>query len=143
MARVYGVADVISGYANGDTENPTYEDVCYRKTGHAEAVHVFYDPELVTLKELLTTFFKIIDPTLLNRQGNDIGRQYRTGVFYQDPNDLNIINEVFKAEQENYNRPIVIERLPLTNFYRAEEYHQDYLEKNPDGYCHIDFSLLQ
>lgn len=143
MARVYGVADVISGYANGKTESPTYEDVIYRKTGHAETVHVYYDPERVDLKELLSTFFKIIDPTALNRQGNDTGSQYRTGIYYQDKEDLTIIHEAIKEEQVNYNKPIITELLPLTNFHPAEEYHQDYLEKNPGGYCHIDFSSLE
>lgn len=142
MARVYGVSEVISGYANGNTENPTYEDVCYRNTGHAEAVHVYYDPERVNLKELLIAFFKIIDPTVLNRQGNDTGSQYRTGIYYQDQEDLLIIKEAIKEEQMNYPKPIVTEGQPLTNFTPAEEYHQDYLEKNPGGYCHIDFSSL-
>lgn len=142
MARVYGVAEVISGYANGKTENPTYEDVCYRNTGHAEAVHVYYDPERVTLKELLSAYFKIIDPTVLNRQGNDTGSQYRTGIYYQDKEDLTIINEVIKEQQANYKKSIVTEGMPLTNFTIAEEYHQDYLEKNPSGYCHINFSSL-
>lgn len=143
MARVYGVAEVISGYANGQTENPSYEDVIYRKTGHAETVHVYYDPERVDLKEILTAYFKIIDPTLLNRQGNDMGSQYRTGIYYQHEEDLTIINEVIKEEQKNYKKPIVTEGMPLTNFSVAEEYHQDYLEKNPNGYCHVDFSSLK
>jgi len=143
LARVYGVAEVISGYANGKTENPTYEDVCYRNTGHAEAVHVYYDPDRVDLKGLLTSFFKIIDPTVLNRQGNDTGSQYRTGIYYQDTEDLTIINDVIKEQQKNYQKPIITEGQPLKNFSPAEEYHQEYLEKNPGGYCHIDFSSLE
>ena len=99
--RVNGVADVISGYANGKTENPTYEEVCSGKTGHAETVHVYYDPERVALKELLTSYFKIIDPTILNRQGNDTGSQYRTGIYYQDQEDLTIINELTLPTDES------------------------------------------
>ena len=142
MARVYGVADAVSGYANGKTENPTYEDVSYKNTGYAETVHVTYDPKLVDLKTLLESYFKTINPTTLNRQGNDAGSQYRTGIYYKDPADADVIKEVIKEEQKKYDDPIVVEVKPLSNFYIAEEYHQDYLEKNPDGYCHVDFSTL-
>lgn len=142
MARIYGVADVISGYANGNTDNPTYEDVIYRKTGHAETVYIRYDPERVDLERILTSYFKIIDPTSMNQQGNDVGSQYRTGIYYKDMADAQIIGSVVLGEQKKNKKTIVTEVLPLTNFYPAEEYHQDYLEKNPDGYCHIDFSTL-
>lgn len=142
MARVYGVADAVSGYANGKTENPSYEDVSYRKTGHAETVHVSYDSKLVDLKTVLEYYFKTINPTTLNRQGNDAGSQYRSGIYYKDLDDVAVIKEVIKEEQKNYDDPIVVEVLPLSNFYIAEEYHQDYLEKNPEGYCHVDFSSL-
>lgn len=142
MARVYGVADAVSGYANGKTENPTYEEVCYKNTGHAEAVHVIYDPKRVTLKQLLDAYFRIIDPTTINRQGHDRGSQYRTGIYYQDLADVEVIEEVLKEEQKKYREPIVVEVKPLSNFTKAEEYHQDYLEKNPNGYCHVDFSTL-
>lgn len=142
MARVQGVIDASVGYANGKTENPTYEDVCHRGTGHAETVHVLYDPDRTDLKTLLHYFFMIIDPTTRNRQGNDWGAQYRTGVYYKDPADLHVIREGIAEEQKKYKKPIVTEVEPLVNFYLAEEYHQNYLEKNPGGYCHVDLSLL-
>ena len=143
MARVYGVADTDVGYANGKTENPSYEDVSHRGTGHAETVHVQYDPERIDLKTLLEQFFTIIDPVSVNKQGNDIGSQYRTGIYYEDKADLETINAVMKAEQEKYSEPLAVEVTPLKGYYKAEEYHQDYLEKNPNGYCHIDFSSLK
>lgn len=143
MARVYGVYDVTSGYANGNTENPTYEEVTRKNTGHAETVHVRYDPERVDLEELLDHYFLIIDPTLLNQQGNDRGEQYRTGIYYENENDLAVINKVVTAQQDRYDEPIVTEVELLNQYYLAEEYHQDYLEKNPDGYCHVEFDTLE
>ena len=142
FSRVYGVAEATAGYANGQTENPTYEEVCSGRTGHAETVHLRYDPDLVTLTSLLHHFFRIIDPTTLNRQGNDRGVQYRSGIYYRDAEDLPVIQAVIAAVQPEYRQPIVTEVLPLANFYPAEEYHQDYLDKNPGGYCHVDFSTL-
>ena len=142
FARIYGVAEVDVGYANGKTENPTYEMVCSGRTGHAETIHVQYDPQLVTLATLLRHFFRIIDPTTLNRQGNDHGVQYRSGIYYRDEEDLPVIHWVLTEVQKEYEKPIVTEILPLANYYPAEEYHQNYLEKNPGGYCHVDFSLL-
>ncbi len=143
MSRVYGVAEVASGYANGRTENPSYEDVCYKNTGHSEAVHVQYDWKRVNLDALLKSFLKIIDPTTLNRQGNDVGNQYRTGIYYKDEEDLATIQRVLSEEQKKYRKPIVIEVQPLSNFTLAETEHQNYLEKNPKGYCHVDFSTLK
>lgn len=143
MARVYGVYDVTSGYANGTTENPTYQEVLYENTGHAETVHVQYDPERVDLESLVSQFFMIIDPTLLNQQGNDKGTQYRTAVYYENEEDRAIIDKIASAEAERYDKPIVTEIEPLEHYYLAEEYHQDYLEKNPDGYCHIEFDSLE
>ncbi|WP_422658884.1 bifunctional peptide-methionine (S)-S-oxide reductase MsrA/peptide-methionine (R)-S-oxide reductase MsrB [Paenibacillus sp. EC2-1] len=143
MSRVYGVYDVTSGYANGNTENPTYEQVVRENTGHAETVHVKYDPDRVDLEKLLTYYFKIIDPTLLNQQGNDRGKQYRTGIYYTNEADRAIIDRVIAKEQERYDDPIVTEVEPLKNFTLAEEYHQDYLEKNPNGYCHVEFDSLE
>ena len=141
MSRVYGVYDVTSGYANGSTENPSYDDLIYNNSGHAETVRVRYDPDLISLNELIMYYFKVIDPTSINRQGNDIGTQYRTGIYYTNEEDKNIIIEEIKKEQKNYNRAIMIETLPLEHYYLAEEYHQDYLEKNPNGYCHINLNL--
>ncbi len=142
MARVPGVADAVSGYANGNTDNPTYEDVCSRGTGHAETVHVRYDPSIIGLDHLLRSFFRIINPTTLNCQGNDVGTQYRSGVYYTDEADKPVIEAVLSEVGQRYEKPVVTEVLPLRNFKKAEEYHQDYLEKNPGGYCHVDFSLL-
>ncbi|WP_186671153.1 peptide-methionine (R)-S-oxide reductase MsrB [Sporosarcina sp. BP05] len=143
MARVYGVADVTSGYANGHTEDPTYEKVIKGDTGYAETVHVRYDPERVDLEKLLTHYFQVIDPTVLNRQGNDRGEQYRTGVYYKKSSDKGIIDQVVSKEQKKYDDPIVTEVESLLSYTLAEDYHQDYLEKNPDGYCHIEFDSLE
>jgi peptide methionine sulfoxide reductase msrA/msrB len=142
MARVPGVADATVGYANGLTENPTYADVSYKNSGHAEAVHIRYDPERISLGDLLEQFFLIIDPTSINRQGNDVGSQYRSGIYYQDEADLAVILAVINKEQKNYAKPITVEVEPLVHYYLAEEYHQDYLEKNPGGYCHVSFDTL-
>ena len=142
MARIYGVYDVTSGYANGNKDNPTYEEVCSGKTNSAETVHVLYDPGRVSLEILLTDFFKVVDPTSQNRQGNDAGNQYRSGIYYKNVIDKIVIDKVIKKQQEKYTSKIYTEVLPLKNFFLAEEYHQDYLDKNPNGYCHIDFSKL-
>ncbi len=141
MSRLHGVFDVTSGYANGNTENPTYEQVCHQNTGHAETVHVRYDSEEVDLKTLLQYYFRVIDPTSLNKQGNDRGSQYRTGIYYIHDDQIPIIQEVIDEEQKKYEKPIVVEVEPLKHYFLAEEYHQDYLKKNPNGYCHIDMSL--
>lgn len=140
MEKVYGVADVVSGYANGNTENPTYEDVLYKNTEHAETVKVDYDPERISLGKILDYYLLVVDPTSLNKQGNDRGTQYRSGVYFTDENERKIIEERLKKEQEKYRDKIVVEVQKLENFYKAEEYHQDYLKKNPNGYCHIDIS---
>ncbi|MDF1618594.1 peptide-methionine (R)-S-oxide reductase MsrB [Petrocella sp. FN5] len=142
MARVYGVYDATSGYANGDTENPSYKDVL-DGSGHAETVHVTYDTSKVSLEELLEAFFRVVDPTSLNKQGNDIGASYRSGIYYTKTEDLDLITAVIEEEQKRYTDPIVTEVLPLNGYYLAETYHQDYLEKNPNGYCHIDFDELE
>ncbi|SSY80985.1 Peptide methionine sulfoxide reductase MsrA/MsrB [Alysiella crassa] len=139
--RIRGVVATRVGYANGKTENPTYEDVCRRHTGHAETVEIVYDDNLLNLQTLLQYFFRIINPTSLNQQGNDVGEQYRTGVYYLDSADEKIIAAALAAEQRKYPQPIVVENLPLQRFDSAEEYHQDYLHKNPNGYCHIDVRL--
>ncbi len=138
MSRIAGVYDSASGYANGQTENPSYEDVLYKDTGHAETVRVLYDEKQVTLDELLTKFFKVVDPTTLNRQGNDSGTQYRSGIYFESPEDEEIAKAHIEKLKSEYSSDIVVEVLPLDNFYLAEDYHQDYLVKNPGGYCHID-----
>ncbi|MHC1772216.1 MAG: bifunctional peptide-methionine (S)-S-oxide reductase MsrA/peptide-methionine (R)-S-oxide reductase MsrB [Flexilinea sp.] len=141
MKKLPGVLDVVSGYANGNWNNPSYEDLVYRNSGHAETVRVSYNLRITDLDMLLDYYFKIIDPTSINRQGNDSGIQYRTGIYYTDLNDEPLIEAHLKREQTKYNQPIIVEVLPLKRFDPAEEYHQDYLQKNPGGYCHIDLSL--
>lgn len=143
FSRVPGVSDTISGYANGRTENPTYEEVCSDATGFAETVHVIYDPGTVGLRALTELFFEIIDPVSMNRQGNDRGTQYRTGIYYADEADRAPLEIMLAALQKEYDSPLAVELEPLRNFYPAENYHQDYLKKNPGGYCHIDFSGLE
>lgn len=141
MAKLHGVIDVTSGYANGNTENPSYQDVIYKDTGHAETVHVTYNGDETDLRTLLLYYFKVVDPTSVNKQGNDKGTQYRSGIYYTNEADIAVINEVISEEQDKYTSPIVVEVIPLDGYYLAEEYHQDYLAKNPDGYCHIDLSV--
>ncbi|MDO5057018.1 MAG: bifunctional peptide-methionine (S)-S-oxide reductase MsrA/peptide-methionine (R)-S-oxide reductase MsrB [Lautropia sp.] len=139
--RIPGVIDAVSGYANGKSEEaPRYEDVIYRGTGHAETVRVSYDADRLSLDDILQYYFRVIDPTSLNRQGNDRGTQYRTGVYYTDAAQRPVIQAALDAEQQKYRQPIVVENLPLAHFHEAEEYHQDYLVKNPNGYCHIDIT---
>jgi methionine-S-sulfoxide reductase len=140
---VPGIVETEVGYANGNTQNPTYEDVCYRDTGHAETVKVRYNPNEIRLEFILKLFYDVIDPTSVNRQGNDVGTQYRTGIYYVDEKDKDIILNSVKELQKSYTKPIAIEVMPLRNYYAAEEYHQDYLDKNPNGYCHIGRSKFE
>ena len=137
LSGIHGIVKTDVGYANGNTQNPTYEEVCHKNTGHAETVSVFYDPTLVSLEAILDLYYDVIDPTSVNRQGGDIGSQYRTGIYYVDRVDLPIIKKSITELQKKYSNPIAIEILPLNNYYLAEEYHQKYLDKNPNGYCHI------
>ena len=136
MRVINGVVSAENGYANGKTENPTYAQVC-SGSGHAETVHVIYDPKVLGLHRLLEIYFTSIDPTSKNKQGNDNGIQYRTGIYYSDAEDLPIITEALAKVQKNYKKPVVVETGPITNFYRAEDEHQEYLMKNRGGYCHI------
>lgn len=137
MEKIYGVFNAESGYANGNTERPSYEDVI-NNSGHAETVKVDYDPERVSLRKIIDYYLKVVDPTSLNKQGNDVGLQYRSGIYFTDESDKKIIDDRLKEEEKKYDKKIVVEVLKLNNFYKAEEYHQDYLKKNPNGYCHID-----
>ncbi|HEY0099880.1 MAG TPA: peptide-methionine (S)-S-oxide reductase MsrA [Pyrinomonadaceae bacterium] len=138
FADLRGVARVVSGYAGGDVPNPTYQAVCSGTTGHAEVVQVTYDPQVVSFAELLEVFFTIHDPTTLNRQGGDIGTQYRSAIFYHSPEQREIAGRViseFDAERV-WNAPIVTEVVPLTVFYAAEDYHQEYYRNNQNQpYC--------
>lgn len=133
-----GVRKTQVGYANGPTENPTYEQV-KRHAGHAETVKVTYDPDALPLKTLLEKYFLVIDPTAVNHQGEDHGIQYRTGIYFLDPEDQAVAEKALRALAGRYDQSIAVELEPLRNFYPAEEYHQKYLEKHPDGYCHIHF----
>ncbi|WP_300381292.1 peptide-methionine (S)-S-oxide reductase MsrA [Clostridium sp.] len=139
LSRINGVIETEVGYANGRTLNPTYEDVCYKNTYFAESCYVFYDENVVSLNEILNEYWSIINPTVLNKQGNDVGSQYRTGIYYLDEEDLDIIIKSKENNQNNYDKKIVTEITPLINYYKAEDYHQKYLKKNPNGYCHIKF----
>lgn len=154
--KLPGIYETEVGYANGKTDNTDYSKISV--TDHAETVKVCYDKSVISLEEILLHYFRIIDPLSVNRQGNDIGRQYRTGVYYQDNSgsannfntsnapesanndDLKIIDKIF-AYEEDLHGPIAVEKSALKNFIKAEDYHQDYLDKNPGGYCHIDISL--
>ena len=142
LKQIRGVESTEVGYANSIINQPTYQQVCSGETNAAETVKVVYDPETVNLSLLLDLYFKTIDPTSLNRQGNDRGTQYRTGIYYTNKADIAVINQAVRALADQYKNPIAIEVKPLTNFYPAENYHQDYLDKNPGGYCHIHPELF-
>jgi len=134
--NVKGVTDVVSGYAGGQTDNPDYRSVCSGTTGHAEVVQITYDPDVVSYKDLLDIFWTIHDPTTLNRQGADVGTQYRSVIFYHNDEQKRIAEASKKEAQAKFRDPIVTEIVPLTTFWPAEEYHQDYFRKNPhQGYC--------
>lgn len=137
LGNIPGVLETEVGYANGKTEHPTYEEVCRLNTGHAETVRVVFDAEKLSLAGLLNLYYQVINPTSLNRQGNDVGSQYRTGIYYIDQEDLPIITKSLELLQLEHSRKIAIEVKPLQNYFAAEEYHQKYLAKNPGGYCHI------
>jgi peptide-methionine (S)-S-oxide reductase len=138
FVRVRGVVDVQSGYCNGQVQHPTYEQVCGGDTGHNEVVRVVYDPAQISLRQILEIFFAIHDPTTLNRQGNDVGAQYRSGIYVSTPEQAQVARELMAelAQNHAFAAPIVTELLPLANYWAAEDYHQDYYEKHPNqGYC--------
>lgn len=136
--EVQGVEKVISGYAGGSVENPTYQQVCSGTTGHAEVVQVIYDPDVISFREILEIFFVIHDPTTLNRQGADVGTQYRSVIFYHDEEQRQTAKEVMAEVAEAWDDPIVTELSPVPAFYSAEDYHQDYYENNPaQPYCQV------
>ncbi len=137
-----GIKDTTVGYANGKKADPTYEEVC-QSSGHAETVRVTYDEAILTTEKLLKYYLMVVDPISVNKQGNDIGIQYRTGIYYEDESVLPAIKAVLSEEQKKYSEPIAIEVKKLENFYLAEEYHQKYLVKNPGGYCHINTAMLK
>ena len=136
--EVRGVTDVESGYSNGETKNPSYEQVCTGRTGHNEVVKLTYDPAQVSTRQLLEIFLVVHDPTQLNGQGNDIGTQYRSGIYYTTPEQKQVADDLLRTagQEKLFGRPIVTEVVPLENYSPAEEYHQDFFEKNPNqGYC--------
>ena len=143
FSLVKGVTFTEVGFANGFTENPTYKEVYTDQTGYAETVHLQYDTELIGEERLTELFLKAIDPLSLNKQGEDEGTRYRTGIYYVDPDDLPAIRTVFDEVQRTLSAPVVVEVELLRNFFRAEDYHQDYLDKNPDGYCHLPLDLFR
>ena len=135
-----GVEKVVSGYSGGRVANPTYEEVCTGRTGHAESIQIKFDPQVITYKELLEVFFTIHDPTTLNRQGADVGTQYRSAIFYHSPEQKAVAEKVMAEirEQKIWDKPIVTELTKLDAFYPAEDYHQRYYERNPNqGYCRM------
>ncbi|NEW65474.1 peptide-methionine (R)-S-oxide reductase MsrB [Carnobacteriaceae bacterium zg-84] len=138
FSRINGVIDVTSGYANGKSDVTNYHLIS--QTDHAETVHIQYDASKVSLRELLLYYFRVIDPTSVDKQGNDRGRQYRTGIYYQNDDDKKVIDEAIAEKEKELGQKTAIEIEPLRHYILAEEYHQDYLKKNPGGYCHIDVS---
>ena len=135
---VKGIVDVESGYSNGEAVNPTYEQVCTGRTGHNEVVRLVYDPAIISMRDILEIFFVIHDPTTLNRQGNDSGTQYRSGIYYSTPDQKQVADDIIRemSQDKIYGVPIVTEVLPLANYSAAEEYHQDFFARNPNqGYC--------
>ena len=143
LKQIHGVVETETGFANGDTEKPTYEEVYTDRTGYAEAVRVVFDPEVLPLRKLLNLYFDCIEPTSVNRQGNDEGIRYRTGIYYIEPEDCLVIREVYSEVQRGYSAPLAVEVEPIRNFFPADESHQDYLEKHPDGYCHLPQALFE
>ena len=134
--KIHGVIDVISGYAGGNTVNPTYETICSGKTGHAEVVQIMFDTSSILLENILELFFEFHDPTTLNKQGADVGTQYRSIILYQTPEEKKIATQILEETQKNFKNTIVTEIKELERFYKAEEYHQNYYFKNPNQpYC--------
>ncbi len=143
ISEISGVLSTEVGFANGNTEAPTYQQVRYENTGHAETVKVEYDPERLPLTALLNLFYKIIDPTSVDQQGEDIGHQYRTGVYFSDAEDEEIVRNSLLGLEQEIGQPLAVECCPLLQYFTAEEYHQKYLDKNPSGYCHVPFKMIQ
>ena len=143
LKQINGVLETETGFANGHTENPTYKQVYTDSTGYAEAVRVVYDPEQISLRRLLQLYFDCIEPTSVNRQGDDSGTRYRTGIYYIETDDLAVIDDVMDEVQQQYSAPIAVEVEPIRCFFPADESHQDYLDKHPDGYCHLPQALFE
>lgn len=137
VRKLPGVVDSTTGYAGGTLDNPRYEDVKIGRTGHAESLQIVFDPSKISYDDILDFFFRLHDPTTANRQGNDIGTQYRSAIFYHDDAQRDAAQRAIQRAQPKWPRPIVTEVVPFSNFYEAEDYHQDYLQRYPNGYtCH-------
>ena len=143
LSGIPGVLETETGYANGQTHRPTYQQVRHEHTGHAETVRVVYNPSILPLDKLLRLFWRIIDPVSVNRQGEDVGVQYRTGVFYTCAEDAAVIRAELQKLQARYDRPLAVEACALEQFYPAEAYHQKYLDQTPGGYCHVPWEAIQ
>lgn len=156
LKQINGVLETETGFANGKTseadrtkasdiitEHPAYEEVYTDRTGYAEAVRVVYDDDVLPLSKLLKLYFLSIEPTSVNRQGEDYGTRYRTGIYYIDPADYGTIADVYREEQAGYSSPLAVEVEPIKCFFAADESHQDYLDKHPDGYCHLPEALFE
>ena len=143
LKQIHGVVATEVGYANGNGENPSYEEVYTDTTGFVECVKVVYDPTILALEKIVELYFHSIDPLSLNMQGNDIGTRYRTGIYYTEECDRAVIESVYNVVAKRLGEELVVELEPLHNFYSAEEYHQDYLDKNPAGYCHLPAFLFE
>lgn len=143
IKQIPGVISTSTGYANSRVPHPTYRQVCTGTTGAAETVKVVYNPSKVTLRHILDLYLMSIDPVSLNRQGNDVGTQYRTGIYYTDKSQEQVAEQVLDSLQQHLNRPIAVECGAIENFYPAEDYHQDYLDNNPGGYCHVSPELFR
>jgi peptide methionine sulfoxide reductase msrA/msrB len=143
LKQIRGVVETETGFANGNTDNPTYKEVYTDMTGYAEAVRVVYDPEILPLRKLVSLYFDCIEPTSVNQQGEDRGTRYRTGIYYIESEDYLAIREIYDEVQRNYSAPLAVEVEPIRNFFPADESHQDYLVKHPDGYCHLPQALFE
>lgn len=140
FSQLKGINKTEVGYANGKTINPTYQEVKSHLTGHAETVKIIYEDKIISLEKILEHYLRFVDPYSKDKQGEDIGNQYRTGVYYIDENDKDIIESYLNKK---LSKGYLIEILPLSSFYKGEEYHQNYLKKNPTGYCHINLNLIK
>lgn len=142
LSNIKGVMETTVGFANGDTHHPTYEQVRYENTGHAETVKVIYDENQVPLTVLLKLFYRIIDPVSVDKQGEDEGHQYRTGIYFTHKEDEDVICASLDELEQKVGETLAVEACPLEHFYDAEEYHQKYLDKNPSGYCHVPLAEI-
>jgi peptide-methionine (S)-S-oxide reductase len=138
-----GIITTTVGYTNGNIKKPKYEDLLNKIATHSEACEIYYDSNVISLKTILEHMFRFIDPTSVNKQGGDVGLQYRTGIYYKSEEDYKLIKEFIDEKQKDYNKPIAVEVLEEHGYFLAEEYHQDYLIKHPTGYCHVNLGLIK